>query len=90
MAHKQKSVKYIFLAVLLIKLHVLIINLARKLFFTEEKMLLTDLLKQFLKSMIIVKTDKKSFLIRILLCLKKKKVIVTGYVINYLMLEMIK
>ena len=90
MPHKQKSVKYIFLAVLLIKLHVLIINLARKLFFTEEKMLLTDLLKQFLKSMIIVKTDKKSFLIRILLCLKKKKVIVTGYVINYLMLEMIK
>ena len=73
MPHKQKSVKYIFLAVLLIKLHVLIINLARKLFFTEEKMLLTDLLKQFLKSMIIVKTDKKSFLIRILLCLKKKK-----------------
>ena len=38
------------------------------------KMLVTDLLKQFLKSMIIVKkNDKKNILIRILLCLQKKK-----------------
>ena len=37
------------------KLFVLIINLVGELFFTEEKMLLTDLLKQFLKSKIIVK-----------------------------------
>ena len=37
------------------KVVVLIINLARKLFFTEEKMLFTDLLKQFLMSMIIIK-----------------------------------
>ena len=44
-----------FLAVFFIKLFVLIINLVRELFFTEEKMLLTDLLKQFLKSKIIVK-----------------------------------
>ena len=55
MSHTQKNIKTIFVAVLLTKLFVLIINLARKLFLTEEKMLFTDLLKQFLKSMIIVK-----------------------------------
>ena len=37
MAHTQKNIEIIFLAVLLTKLHVLIINLARELFFTEEK-----------------------------------------------------
>ena len=37
------------------KLFVLIINLAKTFFFTEEKMLFTDLLKHFLKSMVIVK-----------------------------------
>ena len=51
----KKNLKIIFLAVLLIKLFVLIINLARAFLFTEEEMMLTDLLKQFLKSMIIVK-----------------------------------
>ena len=56
-----KSIKNTVLAVLLIKLFVLIINLARQLFFTEEKMLLTDLLKQFLKSIIIVKIIKNHF-----------------------------
>ena len=55
MAHTLKNIKMIFLVVLHIKLFVLIINLARELLFTEEKMLFTDLLKQFLKSMIIVK-----------------------------------
>ena len=55
MAHTLKNIKIIFLPVLLIKLHVLIINLARKLFFTEEKMLFMGSLKQFLMSMIIVK-----------------------------------
>ena len=45
MAHTQKNTKIIFLAVLLRKLFVLIIILAGKLFFTEEKM----------KSMITVK-----------------------------------
>ena len=45
MDHTQKKIKITFLAVLLIKLHVLIINSAKKLFFTEGKMLLTDLLK---------------------------------------------
>ena len=37
MVHIQKNIKIIFLAVLLTNLFVLIINLARKLFFTEEK-----------------------------------------------------
>ena len=55
MAHTQKNIKITFLAVLLTKLRVLIISLVKKLFFTEEKMLFTNLLKQFLKSMIIVK-----------------------------------
>ena len=55
MTHIQKNIKIIFLAVLLIKLFVLIINLVKKLFFTEEKMLFIGSLKQFLKSMITVK-----------------------------------
>ena len=62
MAHKQKNIKTTFLVVLLIKLFVLIIDLVKEVFFTEEKMLFTDLLKQFLMSMIIVKkNDKKAF-----------------------------
>ena len=55
MAHTQKNIKHIFLAVLLTNLLVLIINLVKMLLFTEEKMLLTSLLKQFLKGMIIVR-----------------------------------
>ena len=53
MGHTQKNIKTTFNAVSL--MFVLIINLARKLFFTEVKILLRDLLKQFLKRMIIVK-----------------------------------
>ena len=49
--HKTKSIKRIFLADLLTKLHVLIIELANQLFFTEEKMQLINLLKQLLKKM---------------------------------------
>ena len=37
MLHLLKNIKYIFLAVLLIKLLVLIINLASQLFFTQNK-----------------------------------------------------
>ena len=55
MAHTQKNVKITFLAVSLKKLCVLIIILVKKLFFTEPKMLFTNLLKQFLKSMIIAR-----------------------------------
>ena len=36
-------------------------------------MLFTGLLKQSLKSMIVAKNDKKSILIKILLCLQKRK-----------------
>ena len=49
-----KNIKHIFLVVLLTKLFVLIINLASRLFFTEEKkMQFIDSLKQILKNMII-------------------------------------
>ena len=62
-----ENIKAIFPAVVLTKLFVLIINLARKLFLTEEKMLFTDLLNQFLKSMIIVKKMMKEHFIKNLL-----------------------
>ena len=48
-----KKIKNIFLAVLPIKLFVLMINLVKQVFSTEEKMQLIHLLKQFLKGMII-------------------------------------
>ena len=54
-----KNIKIIFLAALLTKLFVLMINLVNQLFFTEEKMQSINLLKQFLKSMIIAKRKKR-------------------------------
>ena len=51
--HTLKKIKNIFLSVLPIKLFELMINLANQLFFIEEKMHLIDLLKRFLKSMVI-------------------------------------
>ena len=53
--HILKSIRNIFLAGLLTKLYVLMIDLANQLFFTEVKMQSIYLLKQFLKSKIIVK-----------------------------------
>ena len=53
--HTLKNITHIFLAVLLTKLFALMINLAKMLCFTEEKMQSIDLLKQFLKNMIIAK-----------------------------------
>ena len=53
--HTQKNIKIIFLVISLIKLFVLLTNSVEKLPFTEEKRLLTDLLMEFLKSLIIVK-----------------------------------
>ena len=75
MVHTQKNIKIIFLAVLLINLHVLIINKFSKkiVLYRGKKMLFTGLLKQSLKSMIVAKNDKKSILIKILLCLQKRK-----------------
>ena len=55
MLHKLKNIKIIFLSVLLIKLYVLMIDLVNQLFFIEEKMQPGNLLKQFLKNMIIAK-----------------------------------
>ena len=51
--HTLKKIKNMFHAVLPIKLFVLMITLVSQMFFIEEKMWLIDLLKQFLKSMII-------------------------------------
>ena len=52
--HKQENIKIIFLALLLIKLFVLTINSVKKLSWTEERMLLTNLLNHSLVSTIIV------------------------------------
>ena len=51
----QKNIMSMFLVVMLIKLFVLMIDLVSQLLFLEVKMLLMNLLKQFLKSMNIVK-----------------------------------
>ena len=53
--HILKNIKIISVAVLLTKLYVFKINLPNKLFLIEERLQLTDLLKQFLKNMIIAK-----------------------------------
>ena len=55
MFHILKNIRITFLVVLLTKLIVLMINLANQFFFTKEKMLPINLLKRFLKSMIIAK-----------------------------------
>ena len=55
MLNLLKNIKIIFLAALLTKLFVLMINLVNQLFFTEEKMQSIKLLKELLKSMIIAK-----------------------------------
>ena len=49
MAHILKNIKHIFLEVLLIKLFVLIMDLAKKLFFTEEKNALYRFIEAILK-----------------------------------------
>ena len=51
----QKNIKITFLVVLLKNLFLLMIDLVSQFLFTEVKMLLLNLLKQFLKSMSIVK-----------------------------------
>ena len=73
--HILKNIKIIFFAVLLTKLFVLMIDLASQLFFTEEKMQSINLLKQFLKSMIIAKkkTIKKHFNKNLVMSAKDEK-----------------
>ena len=60
-------------AVLLISLFVLIISLVSQLLFLEVKMLLMNLLKQFLKSMNTVKEWQKSILTKILIMAEEKE-----------------
>ena len=50
----QKNSNHILPVVLLTKLFLLVINSIKKLFFTEEKIRFTNLLKQFLLSIVIV------------------------------------
>ena len=50
-----KNIRITFLVVLLTNLFVLMMDLVKQLFFTEVKILLINLLKQFLKSMDTVK-----------------------------------
>ena len=57
----QKNVNVTFLVVILIKMFVLIIDLVNRLSFIEVKMLLIDLLEQFLKSIKTVKKYEKIF-----------------------------
>ena len=61
----QKNIKTIFLVVLLIKLFVLMIDLLSQLLFIEVKMLLMNLLKQFLKSINIAKKLRANTLTKI-------------------------
>ena len=49
MAHTQKNIKITFLAVLLTKLFVLIINLVKIYFFTEEKNVVYKFIKAILE-----------------------------------------
>ena len=51
----QKNIKITFIVVLLANLFVLMIDLVSRLLFLEVKMLLLNLLKQFLRSMTTVK-----------------------------------
>ena len=48
-----------FLVVLFIKLSVLTMNLVNRLLFIEAKMLLMNLLKQFLKNIVLQKNNEK-------------------------------
>ena len=56
----QKNINVTFLVVILIKLFVLIIDLVNRLSFIEVKMLLINLLEQFLKSISTVKKYEKT------------------------------
>ena len=51
----QKNIMSMFLVVMLLKLFVLMIDLVSQLLFLEVKMLLMNLLKQFLKNISTVK-----------------------------------
>ena len=63
--HEQKTIMITFLVVLLTKLIVLMIDLVSQLSFIEAKIMLMNLLKQFLRSISIVKKQWKNILIKI-------------------------
>ena len=56
----QKNIMGMFLVVMLTKLFVLMIDLVSQLLYIEVKMLLINLLKQYLKSVSIVKNNEGS------------------------------
>ena len=73
----------------------LMISLVNQLFFTDVKMQSINLLKQFLKKIIIVKKiTKKYFNKNLVMSVEDKKdfnqVIDVGYVINYLLMKIKK
>ena len=70
----QKNIKTTFLVVLLTKLFVLMIDLLSQLLFIEVKMLLMNLLKQFLKSMNIPRKEWTYTLIKIGSWVRKKNI----------------
>ena len=57
----QKNIMSMFLVVMLTKLFVLMIALVNQLLFLEVKMLLMNLLKQFLKNIGTVKNNEEKF-----------------------------
>ena len=56
----QKNIMSMFPVVMLIKLFVLIIDLVSQLLFIEVKMLVINLLKQYLKSVSTAKNNERS------------------------------
>ena len=57
----QKNITSMFLAVMLTKLFVLMIDLISQLLLLEVKMLLMNLLKQFLKNISTAKNNERTF-----------------------------
>ena len=69
----QKNIKTTFLAVLLTKLFVLMIDLVNRFLFLEVKMLLMDLLTQFLRSINTTKKVMKKYFNENLIMSEKEK-----------------
>ena len=71
--HILKNIKNTFVAVLLIKLCVLMINLANQLFFMHEKNTVNHFIKSILKENGQFKQIIKNHLMKMLSCLQKMK-----------------
>ena len=88
--HTLKNIKHIFLAVLLKKLFVLMINLVNQLFFTEEKNVVYRFIETILKEYNCCKKVIKKHVNKNLIMSEKmnkyfSQVISPGYLITYLM-----